>query len=160
MAPEQLEGRAAARTDIFALGVVLYEMATGRRAFTHHSDAGMISAILTQDPVPMVDRQPQTPLNFQFAVDVCLAKTPTTGGRAPTIWRAATLPSMPKPRPPDVAREATGELRPRSEFPKDRRTGYQSDDESGCTGRGSGDLCRTSSRPDRISIQWAATSRR
>ena len=42
----------------------------------------MISAILTQDPVPMVDRQPQTPGNFQFAVESALPKTPTTGGRA------------------------------------------------------------------------------
>ncbi len=77
MAPEQLEGRDAdARTDIFALGVVIYEMVTGQHAFSHNSDAGMISAILTQDPVPMVDRQPQTQDNFQFAIDVCLAKNP------------------------------------------------------------------------------------
>jgi len=77
MAPEQLEGRDAdARTDIFALGVVFYEMATGQRAFAHQSDAAMISAILTQDPVPIAERQPQAPRNFQFAVDVCLAKNP------------------------------------------------------------------------------------
>ena len=76
MAPEQLEGRDDARTDIFALGVVFYEMATGQRAFTHGSDAGIISAILTQDPVPMAERQPQAPSHFQFAVDVCLAKNP------------------------------------------------------------------------------------
>jgi eukaryotic-like serine/threonine-protein kinase len=77
MAPEQLEGREAdTRTDIFALGVVIYEMVTGQHAFSHPSDAGMISAILTQDPVPMVDRQPQTPDNFRFAIDVCLSKNP------------------------------------------------------------------------------------
>ena len=54
MAPEQLEGREAdARTDIFALGAVLYEMATGRKAFSGTSQASLISAIMKEDPPPV-----------------------------------------------------------------------------------------------------------
>ena len=62
MAPEQLEGREAdARTDIFAFGAVLYEMATGRRAFQGTSQASLIAAILTAEPPPIVTLQPMTP---------------------------------------------------------------------------------------------------
>ena len=51
MAPEQLEGKQAdARTDIFALGAVLYEMATGRKAFAGDSQASLIASILTEHP--------------------------------------------------------------------------------------------------------------
>ena len=51
MAPEQLEGQTAdARTDIFALGMSLYEMATGRKAFTGESQASLIASILTGQP--------------------------------------------------------------------------------------------------------------
>src|SRR5207247_6306612 len=54
MAPEQLEGKEAdARSDIFALGAVVYEMATGRRAFEGKSQASLIAAILEHDPPPM-----------------------------------------------------------------------------------------------------------
>ena len=77
MAPEQLEGREAdARTDIFAFGAVLYEMATGRKAFTGRSQASLISAILRDEPEPISMIQPMTPPALDRAVKTCLAKDP------------------------------------------------------------------------------------
>ncbi len=77
MAPEQLEGRQAdPRTDIFALGVVLYEMLTGRKAFVGASPATLISAILTSEPPPVSSLQPITPPELDRLVGTCLAKDP------------------------------------------------------------------------------------
>jgi len=77
MAPEQLEGKDAdPRTDIFALGAVLYEMATGRRAFSGTSQASLISAIMKEEPAPMAQVQPMTPPALDHAVRTCLAKDP------------------------------------------------------------------------------------
>ncbi len=77
MAPEQLEGRETdARTDIFAFGSVLYEMATGKKAFTGKSQASLISAILSVDPVPISTVQPMTPPALDRVVKTCLAKDP------------------------------------------------------------------------------------
>ena len=54
MSPEQLEGHASdVRTDIFAFGTLLYEMATGRKAFDGKSQAGLIASILTEQPEPI-----------------------------------------------------------------------------------------------------------
>src|SRR5438874_1533594 len=75
MAPEQLEGiDADARTDIFALGCVLYEMATGRRAFDGKTRTSLIAAIVGNEPVPMSQLQPLTPPAFEHVVAKCLAK--------------------------------------------------------------------------------------
>jgi Tol biopolymer transport system component len=77
MAPEQLEGKEAdARTDLFAFGAVLYEMATGRAAFQGKSHAGLISAIMSGEPEPISVSQPLTPPALERVVRTCLAKDP------------------------------------------------------------------------------------
>src|SRR6266849_1421737 len=77
MAPEQLEGADAdARTDIFALGAVIYEMATGRKAFTGKSQASLISAIMSAEPPPISILQPLAPAALDHVVRTCLAKEP------------------------------------------------------------------------------------
>ena len=77
MAPEQLEGkRADPRTDIFALGATLYEMATGRKAFSGESHASLISSIMTTEPRPISSIVPLTPPSLDRVVKACLAKEP------------------------------------------------------------------------------------
>jgi serine/threonine protein kinase len=77
MAPEQLEGKEAdARTDIFAFGVVVYEMATGKKAFEGKSQASLIAKILETDPPPMSSLQPMTPPALDRVVKRCLDKDP------------------------------------------------------------------------------------
>jgi serine/threonine protein kinase len=77
MAPEQLEGKEAdARTDIFALGAVLYEMITGRRAFEGKSKVSLIAAILDHDPPPITSVQPLSPPALDRLIRTCLAKDP------------------------------------------------------------------------------------
>jgi hypothetical protein len=77
MAPEQLEGQEAdARSDIFAFGAVLYEMVTGRKAFTGKTQASLIHAILGVDPPPLSTVQPLTPPALDHVVETCLEKDP------------------------------------------------------------------------------------
>ncbi len=77
MAPEQVEGKEAdARGDIFALGAVLYEMATGKRAFSGKSQASVVAAILASDPPPISSLQPMSPPALDRVIRNCLAKDP------------------------------------------------------------------------------------
>jgi hypothetical protein len=77
MAPEQLQGKPAdARTDIFAFGVVVYEMVTGQKAFAANSQAGLIGAILKDTPAPMAASQPLSRPGLDRLVKKCLAKSP------------------------------------------------------------------------------------
>jgi len=77
MAPEQLEGREAdARTDIFALGTVLYEMTTGCRAFEGKSHASLIAALLEREPPPISTLQPMITPALDHVICTCLAKDP------------------------------------------------------------------------------------
>jgi len=77
MAPEQLEGKEAdVRSDIFAFGVLMYEMATGKKAFEGSSSATLIAAIMERDPVPISTIMPMTPPLFERLVKKCLSKDP------------------------------------------------------------------------------------
>jgi serine/threonine protein kinase len=77
MSPEQVEGKEAdARSDIFALGAVLYEMTTGKRAFEGKSAVSVAAAILEKEPEPIKTLQPMTPPALERAVKQCMAKDP------------------------------------------------------------------------------------
>ena len=77
MAPEQLEGRTAnSRADIWAFGAVLYEMATGEKAFEGASQASLISAIMKDEPRALSAFAPIAPRLLEHTVRGCLDKDP------------------------------------------------------------------------------------
>src|SRR3954463_348597 len=77
MAPEQIQGQEAdARSDVFAFGVVLYEMATGKRAFEGKTQSSIVGQILAVDPPPIASLQPMSPPALSRLVQTCLAKDP------------------------------------------------------------------------------------
>jgi serine/threonine protein kinase len=89
MSPEQVEGREAdARSDVWALGVALYEMMTGRRPFGGDTPASVIGSILKDDPAPVSSRQPLSPPLLDLVVARCLEKDPEAR------WRSAADVAM------------------------------------------------------------------
>ena len=97
MAPEQFEGASAdPRSDVFALGAVLYEMATGRPAFEGKTRGSIMAAVLTGQPRPMTELQPLTPLLFERVVRTCLEKAPDDRWQnASDVARALALAAGP-----------------------------------------------------------------
>ena len=77
MAPEQFQGKEAdARTDIFAFGSMLYEMATGKRPFSGKTQIKVVSAILEDDPQPLSQLRPSLPSTLEHIIRTCLQKSP------------------------------------------------------------------------------------
>ena len=95
MSPEQLEGKQAdPRSDLWALGCVLYEMVTGKRPFDGESQASVISSIMSSGPPPLRQRQPLASARLERLVSRCLEKDPEER------WQSAR----------DVALELAGSL--------------------------------------------------
>ena len=106
MAPEQLRGEDTdARTDVFAFGVLLHQMLTGRRPFRADSSAGLIAAILEHDPPPVRAPEAGVPASLDVIVRRCLAKNPDQR------WQAARHPNADQSRIPHAALLAA--LKPR-----------------------------------------------
>jgi serine/threonine protein kinase/formylglycine-generating enzyme required for sulfatase activity len=79
MSPEQARGEALdGRSDLFSIGIVLYEMITGQRPFQASSTAALTAAILTHDPSPIARFAPHTPIELDRIVNKLLKKDPAS----------------------------------------------------------------------------------
>ena len=93
MSPEQAQGLPVdARSDLFSMGVVLFEMLTGQRPFAGSSGAALISAMLRDPPRPIRDLEPEVPADVEAIVDRALQKDPAARYPNAAAMRAALSP--------------------------------------------------------------------
>ena len=96
LSPEQASGRPAGpETDVFALGVVLYEMLAGRRPFSAPSTLGLVAAILSEQPLPLTRVNPDVPRALSDLVEAMLAKAPEERPTAAEIERRLSAAAAP-----------------------------------------------------------------
>ena len=116
MSPEQARGgHVDFRSDQFSFGLVLYEMATGRRAFSRDTPVQTLRAIIEDEPRSLGDVNPKTPIFLRWIVDRCLAKDPTQRYAATAdlardlrtlrdrLKESNSQPTVPTPCPTSVA---------------------------------------------------------
>ena len=109
MAPEQLDGaRGDARADVFAFGVLIYELACGKHPFEAPSAVGMAARVLQSDVVPLENLCPALPMSVSSVVERCLKKSPaeryaSAGDIAAALDVERPIPVPPTPVPPTPA---------------------------------------------------------
>jgi TolB-like protein len=128
MAPEQIEGRTVdTRTDIFALGIVLYELAAGTRPFAGDSSPMLMTAILRDEPQPIAERRPDLPAAFGRVVSRCLEKRPNdriqTARDVFNELRTVQRDTSAAPQAPAVATSGVASSRPAPGSGAERATG-------------------------------------
>jgi TolB-like protein/Tfp pilus assembly protein PilF len=109
MAPEQLRGDSVdGRCDLFALGIILYELAAGQRPFSGRTPADVSSSILRDSPEPLARIRPDLPRGFERIIHRCLEKDPDRrpGSAFEISHELRTLDLISKPVPPELPETA------------------------------------------------------